>query len=282
MSRNRRPRDKWREHLRRGLIKMVKTRKGVPLFLDRMCRPRDAAEAREWLKQLAGNLRDVLAKPDEVPLNPDLANWLVDLVDASFPDETAPKGQTRRVSMGVVLSFKQPRGRPLGTEMGGREIAKEVFRGRRRKETWEKISERLGIGVRSLQRTSAAHVEEVAKDFLQHAVPSVPLGYDLKDGKLVINKNGAAKVRMIFESYAQLGAAPAPKRAHAALVRKLKAEGITLYRVLNNQVYIGETVPKGRYRGKHKAIIDRALFLKVHRTRRALTARRQRRLKPRN
>ena len=49
---------------------------------------------------------------------------------------------------------------------------------------------------------------------------------------------------MIFERYARLGSAPAPKRALTALVRKLKAEGITdkrgkpidnyLYKLLNN------------------------------------------------
>ena len=42
-----------------------------------------------------------------------------------------------------------------------------------------------------------------------------------------MNKAEAATVRMIFERFAQLGSAPAPKRAFAALVRKLKAEGIT-------------------------------------------------------
>ena len=42
---------------------------------------------------------------------------------------------------------------------------------------------------------------------------SVPLGYDLKDGKLVVNKTEAATVRMIFERFAQLGSAPALSRA---------------------------------------------------------------------
>ena len=123
---------------------------------------------------------------------------------------------------------------------------------------------------------------------LKHLIsrgPSVPLGYDLKDGKLVVNKAEAATVRMIFERYARLGSAPAPKRALTALVRKLKAEGITdkrgkpiesIYKVINNRVYVGEAVHKGMYSGKHKAIVDRALWLKVHRIRRVLMPARRR------
>ena len=81
-----------------------------------------------------------------------------------------------------------------------------------------------------------------------------------------------------------MGSAPAPKRALAALVRKLKAEGITdkrgkpidIYKVLNNRVYIGEAVRKGMYSGKHEAIVDRALWRKVHRIRRVLMPARRR------
>ena len=95
----------------------------------------------------------------------------------------------------------------------------------------------------------------------------VPLGYDVKDGKLIVNQSEAATVRMIFERFAQLGSAPVPKRALAALMRALKAEGITgkrgkpidegyLYRLLNNPIYVGEAVHKGMYPGKHKAIVE--------------------------
>src|SRR5262249_15478096 len=94
-----------------------------------------------------------------------------------------------------------------------------------------------------------------------------PLGYDLKDGKLVENKSEAATVRMIFERVAQLGS------AHA-VVRALKAEGITgkrgklinesyLYRLLNNPIYVGGVVHQGRYPGKYKAIVSRVLWNKV-------------------
>jgi hypothetical protein len=56
----------------------------------------------------------------------------------------------------------------------------------------------------------------------------------------------------------------------------LRAEGIAgkrgklidkgyLYKLLNNQVYVGEAVHKGTaYLGEHEAIVDRALWDKVH------------------
>ena len=41
-------------------------------------------------------------------------------------------------------------------------------------------------------------------------------------------------------------------------------------------IYTGKVAHKGKYRGRHKAIVDPALWLKVHRVRRALTAVRRR------
>jgi site-specific DNA recombinase len=97
----------------------------------------------------------------------------------------------------------------------------------------------------------------------------VPLGYEVKDRKLIINQSEATTVRMIFERFAQIGSA-------TALARALAAEGVTtrrgkridkgfLYKLLNNRVYIGEAVHKGTgYPGEHQAIISRALWDKVH------------------
>jgi hypothetical protein len=111
---------------------------------------------------------------------------------------------------------------------------------------------------------------------------------------------------LIFERFAQMGSARALSRALGitgkrgqqattlalaqmgvahALVRALKAEGITgkqskpidegyLYRLLNNPIYVGETVRKGMYPGKHKAIISRALWNKVHKILSGVTPRR--------
>jgi DNA invertase Pin-like site-specific DNA recombinase len=97
----------------------------------------------------------------------------------------------------------------------------------------------------------------------------VPLGYDVKDRKLVVNKPEAATVRMVFERFVKIGSA-------TALVRTLRIEGVCgkqgklvdkgyVYKLLNNRVYVGDAVHKGiAYPGEHQAIIDRALWDRVH------------------
>jgi hypothetical protein len=97
----------------------------------------------------------------------------------------------------------------------------------------------------------------------------VPLGYDVNDRKLVLNEREAATVRMIFERFTKIGSA-------TTLVRALRTEGIAgkrgklidkgyLYKLLNNRVYVGEAVHKGTaYPGEHEAIVDRALWDRVH------------------
>ena len=91
----------------------------------------------------------------------------------------------------------------------------------------------------------------------------VPLGYDVKDRKLVVNEAEAATVRTIFERFVKIGSA-------TELVRALRAEGVRgkrgklidkgyVYKLLNNRVYLGEAVHKGTaYPGEHEAIIDQA------------------------
>jgi len=108
---------------------------------------------------------------------------------------------------------------------------------------------------------------------------SPPLGYDVRDRKLVVNEREAVLVRHIFERFARLGSA-------TMLVAELKSQGhrtktwVTqkgrlregkpidkgfLYKLLRNRVYLGEAVHKGEsFPGEHDAIIDRALWDKVH------------------
>ena len=95
-----------------------------------------------------------------------------------------------------------------------------------------------------------------------------PLGYDVKERKLVVNAEEAAAVRGIFERFLDVGST-------TVLARALAAEGVTtkrgkplntgtLYKLLNNQAYIGMAVHKGTaYPGEHEAIIDRSLWDKV-------------------
>ena len=97
----------------------------------------------------------------------------------------------------------------------------------------------------------------------------VPLGYRVESRKLVIEETEVATVRMIFERFVSIGSATVLAKALAAEnVRtrrgKLVDKGV-LYKLLNNRVYIGEAVHKGEsYPGEHTAIIDRALWDKVH------------------
>ncbi len=99
----------------------------------------------------------------------------------------------------------------------------------------------------------------------------VPLGYEVKDRKLIIKEAEAAIVRMIFERFVAVGSA-------TALARALISEGVRtrrgklidkgfLYKLLNNRVYVGEAVHKGTaYPGEHKPIITRDLWNKVRAT----------------
>src|SRR4051812_28989476 len=97
----------------------------------------------------------------------------------------------------------------------------------------------------------------------------VPLGYDVRDRKLVVNEVEAVTVRRVFLGFAEIGSAT--KLAHV-----LRAEGITskrgkpidkgdIYKLLASHTYVGEVAHKGRvYPGEHKAIISRELWDQVH------------------
>ncbi|MGI9127869.1 MAG: recombinase family protein [Roseomonas sp.] len=97
----------------------------------------------------------------------------------------------------------------------------------------------------------------------------VPLGYDVRDRKLIINETEAATVRMIFKRFVAIGSA-------TNLAKALVAEGVRtksgrpvdkgyIYRLLNSRVYLGEATHKdASYPGEHAPIIDRSLWDKVH------------------
>jgi hypothetical protein len=97
----------------------------------------------------------------------------------------------------------------------------------------------------------------------------VPLGYRVENRKLVVEEAEAATVRTVFERFVKIGSA-------TLLARQLNQEGVTtrtgrlidkgfLYKLLNNQVYVGMAVHKGAaYPGEHKAIVSRDLWDKAH------------------
>jgi site-specific DNA recombinase len=96
-----------------------------------------------------------------------------------------------------------------------------------------------------------------------------PLGYDIRDRKLIVNETEAARVRHIFERFVRIGSA-------TKLVVELNERGVLhkrgkpidkgfLYKLLNNRLYLGEAVHKGQsYPGEHDAIVARDLWDKVH------------------
>ena len=105
-----------------------------------------------------------------------------------------------------------------------------------------------------------------------------PLGYDVKDRKLVVNAQEAETVRHIFRRYLELKSvrllkadldeqgivSKARKAADgSAYGSKPLARG-ALYLMLQNRIYRGETVHKDKsYPGEHDAIVDERLWNEV-------------------
>jgi len=97
----------------------------------------------------------------------------------------------------------------------------------------------------------------------------VPLGYEVRDRKLVVNEAEATRVRRVFEGFAEIGLA-------TRLTQALRDEGATgksgrlldkgdIYKLLHNRTYVGEVEHKGSvYPGEHQAIIPRDLWDAVH------------------
>src|SRR5882757_3866463 len=107
---------------------------------------------------------------------------------------------------------------------------------------------------------------------------TVPLGYDAKNKKLVVNKSQAETVRTIFRLYLE-------QKSFSMLVAELDRRKIVTKRretkvakyqggipftygplayFLKNRIYIGETHHAGKwFKGEHEAILDRSTFERV-------------------
>ena len=107
---------------------------------------------------------------------------------------------------------------------------------------------------------------------------TVPLGYDAKDKKLIVNKAEAETVRTIFRRYLDL-------QSFSKLVADLDRRGIVTKRrntkvakyngaipftygplayFLKNRIYVGEMHHGGKwFKGEHDAIVDRPTFDRV-------------------
>ena len=107
---------------------------------------------------------------------------------------------------------------------------------------------------------------------------TVPLGYDVKDKKLIINKGEAQTVRTIFKLYLQAGSlnkliTELDKRKIVTKRRKTDVKkyqgGIPftygpLAYLLKNRIYLGGIHHDGKwFRGEHAPILDRSIFDRV-------------------
>lgn len=96
-----------------------------------------------------------------------------------------------------------------------------------------------------------------------------PLGYEVRDRKLIIHEVDAERVRAIFQRFVRLKSATLLARELVAAGERnryghLLDKGV-LYKMLNNRVYIGEAVHKETsYPGEHGPIVDRKLWDQVH------------------
>jgi site-specific DNA recombinase len=107
---------------------------------------------------------------------------------------------------------------------------------------------------------------------------TIPLGYDVKDRKLVVNEDEAKQVRFIFGRYIALGCiaklrADLDQRGVRSKKRVLTTGEVlggcafgrgALYHLLQNRLYIGEVVHKGNvFSGEQPAIEDEELWNSV-------------------
>jgi site-specific DNA recombinase len=107
---------------------------------------------------------------------------------------------------------------------------------------------------------------------------TVPLGYDVRRRKLVINAEEAERVRVIYERYRALGCVTKlreelEQRGIRSKQRVLASGQVlgggafgrgALYHLLQNRIYLGKAVHKGvAYPGEHERIIDEELWSAV-------------------
>ena len=107
---------------------------------------------------------------------------------------------------------------------------------------------------------------------------AVPMGYDVKDKALIMNRREANAIRTIFSEYLAVGSVRglSDRLDALSIVSKRRTDryGRTtggtsfsrgaLYNILRNPIYIGKTRHKNElYEGLHEAIIDSVIWQKV-------------------
>lgn len=107
---------------------------------------------------------------------------------------------------------------------------------------------------------------------------TVPLGYEIKNRKLAINKTEAQTVRTIFKLYLQTGSLNKliPELDKRKIVTKRRNTEVKKYQggipftygplayLLKNRIYLGEIHHSGKwFKGEHPPILDRTTFNRV-------------------
>ena len=107
---------------------------------------------------------------------------------------------------------------------------------------------------------------------------NVPLGYDAKRRRLMVNRAGAERVREIFRQYLRLGCVSKlkvhlerkgirSKKRISQIGRRTGGAAYSrgaLYSILQNRIYLGEIDHRGQiYPGEHKGIVPRELWARV-------------------
>jgi DNA invertase Pin-like site-specific DNA recombinase len=102
-----------------------------------------------------------------------------------------------------------------------------------------------------------------------------PLGYDVRDRKLIVNEPEAETVRHIFRRYCALGSVRALQHeletGNLRSKQRVASDGTpygakpfsrgALYQLLQNRLYLGEITHKGAsYPGEHQAVLDPELW----------------------
>src|ERR1700683_99024 len=123
---------------------------------------------------------------------------------------------------------------------------------------------------------------------------SIPIGYEARDHRLLVNTEEAQIVKYIFERYLELGRVrelgrDLPERGFVSAIRVSKSGNRrggnpfvagAVYQVLSNPVYVGEIKhKKDSYPGQHDPIISRELWDRVQAQLRS-TPRRMREYRP--
>ena len=150
-------------------------------------------------------------------------------------------------------------------------------------------SDSMGRLIRNVLLTFAQFEREIASDRIRDKKMlmkqrglwtggDAPIGYDLRRGKLVVNRHEEPAIRCIFETYV---AAKRLAAVHQTLLErgfrrkvwksssgKVRGGGpialSTLHHVLGNPIYIGEVSYRGeRFPGIHEPIVDRMLWERV-------------------